>query len=634
MQRIKITILLGLLLGGIFVAISTTQPVYAVRKSAESYYANLTDNNRLKVRTAMDMAIPRDVIISSILQGLGIKLASPIEANVIGYDPTILPRDYDLDGALDLMEEVFGYKYNDSAELAEDREGYFPMVLLAPTSRDDKMQWAALVTKSFQEIGIDTTLKYANWNIVIPRVRSPAEGKIGFDYEHGGYDAYFAGWGGSPDPDLSLRFGTDMYPVPGSTGALNWNPDKENIHYTASQEVKDIVDASIQDPVLANRLAKLKEFQQWFYDNIPYYIIRQGYDVWAKDPDLKGVDTGFTYPNYRNWTHPTQTALTVHSSDRHSLVHQHFHPKLLNPFISSSYIYTLCNNERYDGLINRYPHDPSVYYGNLAYDNWTTSTDGLVWDFWVREGIKFSDGSEMTVDDVKFSWKTHFFPRIPTHTTHNPNNYINKSNIVVVGDQPGHIRVTLNSFYAYADRFFTVPILSKSEMSQIDWVNDDIIPLGTGPFMMDVNNSDLANGICVMVQNPYYNGSLRDPDGQYVNDNMLEKITIKLGATAAAAVEGLKNGTFDVIDSEVDLKPFLAQLNSTDNADWSEVVLALEWGHQALHINQFSPYWGMNPADPRKFYPGDYDGVPFDLASIFFGILCLATLEIIRKREK
>ncbi len=135
--------------------------------------------------------------------------------------------------------------------------------------------------------------------------------------------------------------------------------------------------------------------------------------------------------------------------------------------------------------------------------------------------------------------------------------------------------------------------------------------------------------------NPYYNGSFRDPDGQYINDNMLEKITVKLGTTTEAAVAGLKNGTLDIIDSQVDLTPSLAQLNSTDNAAWSEVVLALDWGHQAFYINQYSPYWGMNPADPRVFYPEDYVGTaPFDLASIFSGILCLATYKIVRKRKK
>lgn len=629
MRKMKVIFLLVLFLGGIFVTMSATQPVSAERKSAVYYYDHLTDADRLKVRKAMDMAIPRESIINNLLQGLGLAIASPIEANVIGYDPTITPRDYDLEAGLDLMEEVFDYRYNDSADTAEDREGYFPMVLMTHTgthgsSRDDRMQWAALVTKSFQEIGIDTTIKYVNWNIVTPRVFSPAEGEAGFDYEHGGQDAFFIGWSGYYRTDVSKWFGTDQYPPAGL-----------NIEYCASQEVKDIINASLQDPVLANRLAKIKEFQQWFYDDVPYFIILQEYEIWAKDPELKGVDTGFTYPNYRNWTQSTQTAINVHS------LGEYFN---LDPMISfGGWLYT---KEWYDSLITNYPDDPSVYYGNLAYDNWTTSVDGLVWDFWIREGIKFSDGNEMTIDDVVFSLKRFLNPTICVDPVipfsgEFVNQYINSSSIEIVsGNQ---FRVTLNSFHAYASDFFTFPILSEAEMSLVDdlgwgnWAldaNTGIVPTGTGSFMMDEEATDLANGTCVMVQNPYYDGSLRDAHGQYVNDNMLEKITVKVGTTAAAAVADLSNGVIDIIDSRAGLPPFLAQLNSTDNVDWSEVILALEWGHQALYINQFSPYWGMNPADPRIIYPGDYDGVPFDLAAIFFGILCLATFQIVRKRKR
>jgi ABC-type transport system substrate-binding protein len=157
--------------------------------------------------------------------------------------------------------------------------------------------------------------------------------------------------------------------------------------------------------------------------------------------------------------------------------------------------------------------------------------------------------------------------------------------------------------------------------------------------MMDEEATDLANGTCIMVQNPYYDGSLRDPQGQFGNDHMLEKITVKAGTSAAAAVEGLKNGTFDIIDPRAELTPFLAYLNSTANADWSEVGLAPEWGHQALYINHFSPYWGMNPADPRLLYPGEYDDFPFEhhlliSISIFFGILCIIIFQIIRYRKR
>ena len=37
-------------------------------------------------------------------------------------------------------------------------------------------------------------------------------------------------------------------------------------------------------------------------------------------------------------------------------------------------------------------------------ENWKVSDDGLTWTFYIRKGIKFHDGSELTASDVKFSF--------------------------------------------------------------------------------------------------------------------------------------------------------------------------------------------------------------------------------------
>ncbi|MHA2245711.1 MAG: ABC transporter substrate-binding protein [Candidatus Hodarchaeales archaeon] len=146
MRKLKVTIILVLLIGGIL-ALSTTNSVSAARKTAVEFFEDLTPADRLHIRKAMDYAIPRQQIIDSVLLGLGIDLATPIERNVIGYDPTITAREFNITKALNEMEAAFGYRYNDSAEDREDRTGYFSMVIMCPTNRADRMLWAALVTK-------------------------------------------------------------------------------------------------------------------------------------------------------------------------------------------------------------------------------------------------------------------------------------------------------------------------------------------------------------------------------------------------------------------------------------------------------------------------------------------------------
>ncbi|MFN7594601.1 MAG: ABC transporter substrate-binding protein, partial [bacterium] len=57
----------------------------------------------------------------------------------------------------------------------------------------------------------------------------------------------------------------------------------------------------------------------------------------------------------------------------------------------------------YDGLY-RYQGNPPRLVPWLA-ESHTTSADGLIWDFTLRAGIKFQDGSDMTAEDVVYSFR-------------------------------------------------------------------------------------------------------------------------------------------------------------------------------------------------------------------------------------
>ncbi len=60
---------------------------------------------------------------------------------------------------------------------------------------------------------------------------------------------------------------------------------------------------------------------------------------------------------------------------------------------------TACIN-MYDSLV--YPDLDSEIIASVA-DSWVTSDDGLVWDFTIKQGILFHDGTEMKASDVAFS---------------------------------------------------------------------------------------------------------------------------------------------------------------------------------------------------------------------------------------
>ena len=55
----------------------------------------------------------------------------------------------------------------------------------------------------------------------------------------------------------------------------------------------------------------------------------------------------------------------------------------------------------YDSLV--YPDLDGQIVPSVAEKGWTTSSDGLTWDFTIKKGVKFHDGTEMKASDVVFS---------------------------------------------------------------------------------------------------------------------------------------------------------------------------------------------------------------------------------------
>jgi ABC-type transport system substrate-binding protein len=616
-RKIKMSIILGTFLVGIF-ALTMTQPVSAAREDAAWYYDNFTPEQRLHVRIAMDYAIPRDQIIDSVLQGLGSKIASPVEEGDGPYNASIQSREYNLTKALDHMEAAFGYRYNDSAEDDEDRLGYFSMVILAPTSRADRMEWAALTTKTFQEIGIDVTLKYANWNIATPRVFDrPTEGTQGFDYAHGGYDGFFIGWTGGPESDVSQWF-----------YERNFIPEGTNLAYYVDAEIEDMLDRALESKLLPDRLVAFNQFQQAFKDKVPYYIVLALNELWAQDPALEGVayDTPW-YPNYQNWTHPTELVTVMTPGDFIDL----------NPHQIGSYYDNLAVGDCFEGLITRFKDAPDNYYGQIANNNWDVSADGLTWTFSLRPGVKFNDGTDVTVEDVIFSYQDYLDPETVSYGATSLATYLNASNVIKVNDTA--VRFIMNKFYAYQISNFGLSILKKAQMEPLTGpqhktdgpTNTQYCPIGSGPYMMDhtPGTTNVAEGKVTLIANPYYTNTRGHPDLN--NPDRIDTIKVELVTSAASAVSALKSGALNIIDSNVALQPFMAEINGST---WGKLTQTPGAGHQGFYVNQFSPIWGNNPGDPREMYPEDYaTGAPFDLVGVFFGLLMLVSIQMIRKRK-
>jgi len=561
------------------------RPVTAVRKDREWFYDNLNATDRLKIRIAMDYAIPRDKIINDLLYGYAAKVPTPIGPNQIGYDPTIVTRDYNITKSLNLLEEVFGYRYNASAD---ESEGYFTIVIMASTSREDRMEWALLVTNSFAEIGIDTTLKYANENILNENIFNPGY-RMGYDYALGGYDAVFTGWPVNPDPDYSFLFSSSAIP-----------PNGENIGLVNNSFVDETWKKALESSARNVQLQALKNFQEWFYESVPMSSICQTGNFLVTDPALEGVDySGLSYLNYGNWSHSTQNSIRVHSSGTF---------QNMNPLLAHSNSDFLAIGDNYESLIKRYSTNLTKYHGLLA-ERWTHSIDNLIWEFKIKEGIKFSDGSSLTVDDVVFSYKMFLDDEVASNIRSSFLYFESPDAVEKINTTS--CRFTFTQFYPYAEEYFTIPILSKGQMENIpkgNWSSDSstntqYAPVGTGRYMMAKSSTDISVGIVTLVRNPYYDETLRSGT-PWVGNPSLERIIIRHYPSIDTTINDLQDNVLDIVDLQSDIRSYF---NAINGSSWGKIrMIPSDW--EVLVYNNHSPKWGMNA---RVFW-GEYTGPPLD----------------------
>jgi peptide/nickel transport system substrate-binding protein len=143
-------------------------------------------------------------------------------------------------------------------------------------------------------------------------------------------------------------------------------------------------------------------------------------------------------------------------------------PGLITPFLV---LYAL-----HDAVVKPMPGKPQA--GSLA-ESWSTSPDGLVYEFTLRPGVKFHNGEPVTADDVKFSFERY---RGAAATTM-------KSRVAAVEIvDPHRIRFRLKSPWPEFMTFYGTPATGAAWIvprKYVEKVGDDGFkkaPVGAGPY--------------------------------------------------------------------------------------------------------------------------------------------------------
>jgi peptide/nickel transport system substrate-binding protein len=177
---------------------------------------------------------------------------------------------------------------------------------------------------------------------------------------------------------------------------------------------------------------------------------------------------------------------------------------------------------------------------NLA-ESWTTSPDGLTTTLKIRQGIKFHDGSPMTVEDVVFSLN-----RIRDENLGSYVGWMLASVADVKATDDSTVVITLlqpDALFEYALASTAAHVVSKAfvEKNGDKYGKPEVGSIGTGPFKFaEWKTGDYQR----LVRNDdYWNKAAGGP--------YLDEVTIKILPEPTTRVAGLQTGEIDYVIANV-----------------------------------------------------------------------------------
>jgi peptide/nickel transport system substrate-binding protein len=174
-----------------------------------------------------------------------------------------------------------------------------------------------------------------------------------------------------------------------------------------------------------------------------------------------------------------------------------------------------------------------VYHPWLA-TSWKANSDASVWTFKIRQGVKFSDGTPMTVDDVVYSFQTQSNPKTGGNALSQFGGFLTPAGVKKVDDQTVafHLSAPNSGFLdAVSEVNYNMVIVPKGT----DYGNYQKKPIGTGRFMMSSYSPSVG---ATLVRNPHYWGKKALPS----------KVEVTFYATEEPMASALQAGSIDAMD--------------------------------------------------------------------------------------
>jgi peptide/nickel transport system substrate-binding protein len=174
-----------------------------------------------------------------------------------------------------------------------------------------------------------------------------------------------------------------------------------------------------------------------------------------------------------------------------------------------------------------------VYHPWLA-TSWSANSDASVWTFKIRQGVKFNDGTPMTVDDVVYSFQTQSDPKSAGNALSQFGGYLTPSGVQKVDNETVafHLSAPNNGFVdSVSEDNYNMVVVPKG----FDYANYQKQFPGTGRFKMSSYTPSVG---ATYVRNPHYWGTAALPS----------KVEFTFFATEEPMASALQAGSIDAMD--------------------------------------------------------------------------------------
>ncbi len=192
-------------------------------------------------------------------------------------------------------------------------------------------------------------------------------------------------------------------------------------------------------------------------------------------------------------------------------------------------------------------------------ETWETSEDGLTWTFHLRDGLKWSDGSDLTANDFVYSWKRVCDPMVAAPYAETVLSMVagyedaiggNLDALQVVAQDDKTLVVTLNAPCSYFGSLAAFATLSPVQQATIEangdaWATAAETYISNGPFYV---SEWVPGAYILMSKNPnYWNADAIKLDG--IKFNLIEDANASYSAYQTGEVLFIKDVPTEEIPS-------------------------------------------------------------------------------------